>query len=66
LYFRYAAMNAGKSTALLQAARDNRSSRGASGGQVVIGGNERYRAVCPSCFHADDNSGASLAPGMFG
>ena len=35
------------------------------GEQVVIGGNERYRAVCPSCFYADDDGGADLAPGLF-
>ena len=32
-------MNAGKSTALLQA-------------QVSIGGNERYRQACGRCFYA--------------
>lgn len=35
------------------------------GEQVVIGGNERYRAVCPSCFYSDDG-GADAAPGLFG
>jgi len=35
------------------------------GEQVVIGGNERYRAVCPSCFYSDD-AAAPLAPGLFG
>ena len=35
------------------------------GEQVVIGGNERYRAVCPSCFYADDDGGADRAPGLF-
>jgi thymidine kinase len=34
------------------------------GEQVVIGGNERYRAVCPACFYADEHSGA-VAPGLF-
>jgi len=34
------------------------------GEQVVIGGNERYRAVCPACFYADDTAGA-VAPGLF-
>lgn len=33
------------------------------GEQVVIGGNERYRAVCPSCFYSQD---AERAPGLFG
>jgi thymidine kinase len=35
------------------------------GEQVVIGGNERYRAVCPACFYADEDAGAA-APGLFG
>ena len=36
------------------------------GEQVEIGGNERYRAVCPSCFYADAEGGAEQAPGLFG
>lgn len=36
------------------------------GEQVVIGGNERYRAVCPSCFYSDTEVGAETAPGLFG
>jgi thymidine kinase len=36
------------------------------GEQVVIGGNERYRAVCPSCFYSDVAAGADEAPGLFG
>ena len=36
------------------------------GEQVVIGGNERYRAVCPSCFYAEEAGGADEAPGLFG
>lgn len=36
------------------------------GEQVVIGGNERYRAVCPSCFYNDDALGPDEAPGLFG
>ena len=35
------------------------------GEQVVIGGNERYRAVCPKCFYSDD-LGPDGAPGLFG
>ena len=35
------------------------------GEQVVIGGNERYRAVCPACFYSDSGS-APQAPGLFG
>jgi thymidine kinase len=34
------------------------------GEQVVIGGNERYRAVCPACFYSDADS-APVAPGLF-
>ena len=36
------------------------------GEQVEIGGNERYRAVCPSCFYGDDAGSVELAPGLFG
>lgn len=36
------------------------------GEQVVIGGNERYRAVCPACFYRDSDDGAENAPGLFG
>jgi thymidine kinase len=36
------------------------------GEQVLIGGNERYRAVCPKCFYADDDADARAAPGLFG
>jgi thymidine kinase len=36
------------------------------GEQVEIGGNDRYRAVCPSCFYSDDEAGADQAPGLFG
>lgn len=36
------------------------------GEQVEIGGNERYRAVCPSCFYADEELGPQGAPGLFG
>lgn len=36
------------------------------GAQVVIGGNERYRGVCPSCFYSDIEAGADEAPGLFG
>lgn len=35
------------------------------GAQVEIGGNERYRAVCPACFYADERLG-DVAPGLFG
>lgn len=36
------------------------------GEQVVIGGNDRYRAVCPRCFYNDDASEPGHAPGLFG
>ena len=35
------------------------------GEQVEIGGNERYRAVCPACFYADDDGEMGRAPGLF-
>ena len=35
------------------------------GEQVMIGGNESYRAVCPSCFYNDDDDPLA-APGLFG
>jgi thymidine kinase len=44
---------------------DAQGHRVKEGEQVVIGGNERYRAVCPSCFYSDDED-ASSAPGLFG
>jgi thymidine kinase len=45
---------------------DDAGRRVREGEQVVIGGNERYRAVCPACFYADDDEGAVRAPGLFG
>lgn len=36
------------------------------GEQVEIGGNDRYRAVCPSCFYSDHGADADQAPGLFG
>jgi thymidine kinase len=36
-----------------------------AGEQIVIGGNERYRAVCPSCFYNDDAVAPDDAPGLF-
>lgn len=35
------------------------------GEQVLIGGNDRYRAVCPSCFYSEVDDPAQ-APGLFG
>ncbi len=45
---------------------DGNGRRVREGEQVVIGGNERYRAVCPSCFYAADDDGPARAPGLFG
>ena len=36
-----------------------------NGEQVLIGGNDRYRAVCPSCFYSDDDAEMARAPGLF-
>ena len=44
---------------------DGQGRRVQEGAQVEIGGNERYRAVCPACFYADEEAGA-VAPGLFG
>ena len=44
---------------------DDEGRRVKEGEQVVIGGNERYRAVCPSCFYSEDGDPAR-APGLFG
>lgn len=44
---------------------DDQGRRVNEGEQVVIGGNERYRAVCPSCFYSEDADPAR-APGLFG
>ena len=45
---------------------DDQGRRVKEGEQVVIGGNERYRAVCPSCFYQDDAVAPEQAPGLFG
>jgi len=44
---------------------DGHGRRVREGEQVVIGGNERYRAVCPACFYADDAIEPDDAPGLF-
>ncbi len=44
---------------------DDQGRRVKEGEQIVIGGNERYRAVCPSCFYSDDDDPEG-APGLFG
>lgn len=36
------------------------------GEQVLIGGNDRYRAVCPSCYYAEEGVDPARAPGLFG
>jgi thymidine kinase len=45
---------------------DERGQRVREGEQVLIGGNESYRAVCPSCFYAEDGADPARAPGLFG
>lgn len=45
---------------------DAHGQRVREGEQVFIGGNERYRAICPSCFYKDDGLGPEDAPGLFG
>jgi thymidine kinase len=44
---------------------DAHGQRVREGEQVVIGGNESYRAVCPSCFYSDASAGPLQAPGLF-
>jgi thymidine kinase len=44
---------------------DAQGRRVQQGAQVEIGGNERYRAVCPACFYSEDDAG-DVAPGLFG
>jgi thymidine kinase len=44
---------------------DGSGRRVSEGEQVVIGGNERYRAVCPRCFYNDDSARPEEAPGLF-
>lgn len=44
---------------------DDQGRRVQEGEQVVIGGNERYRAVCPSCFYSEADD-PQRAPGLFG
>jgi thymidine kinase len=44
---------------------DAQGRRVLEGEQVLIGGNDRYRAVCPSCFYSEDEDPAR-APGLFG
>jgi len=45
---------------------DSSGRRVSEGEQVLIGGNDRYRAVCPSCFYAGAGADAASAPGLFG
>jgi thymidine kinase len=44
---------------------DDQGRRVQKGEQVLIGGNERYRAVCPSCFYSEGDD-PRRAPGLFG
>ena len=45
---------------------DGQGRRVQHGEQIEIGGNDRYRAICPSCFYADAEGGVARAPGLFG
>jgi thymidine kinase len=45
---------------------DAQGRRVREGEQVLIGGNERYRSVCPACFYAGEEEGPEAAPGLFG
>jgi thymidine kinase len=45
---------------------DAQGRRVVQGEQVLIGGNDRYRAVCPACYYAEDSVGPAVAPGLFG
>jgi thymidine kinase len=53
-----------KASMNMRLAADGR--RVTEGEQVEIGGNDRYRAVCPSCFYSDGTADADQAPGLFG
>ena len=44
---------------------DAQGRRVKEGEQVMIGGNESYRAVCPRCFYNEDDD-PEVAPGLFG
>jgi thymidine kinase len=44
---------------------DANGQRVREGEQVFIGGNERYRAICPACYYQDDELGPDAAPGLF-
>jgi len=44
---------------------DGEGRRVVDGEQVLIGGNDRYRAVCPSCFYSDGGD-PQRAPCLFG
>lgn len=52
--------------ATMQIRLDDQGRRVKEGKQVEIGGNNRYRAVCPKCFYAEDEDSALDAPGLFG
>ncbi len=45
---------------------DAQGRRVTEGEQVLIGGNDRYRAVCPRCYYSDDDADHRRAPGLFG
>ncbi|WP_326534382.1 thymidine kinase [Pseudorhodoferax sp.] len=53
-----------KASMNVRVAADGR--RVTEGEQIEIGGNDRYRAVCPSCFYSEGGADAAEAPGLFG
>lgn len=44
---------------------DGAGQRVREGAQVEIGGNERYRAVCPECLYRDELDPLARSPGLF-
>lgn len=44
---------------------DGSGRRVREGAQVEIGGNERYRSVCPACLYRDEAEPAAGSPGLF-
>ena len=51
--------------ATMQIRLNDKGLRVKEGAQVEIGGNDRYRAVCPACFYANDDDTILTAPGLF-
>ncbi len=44
---------------------DGHGRRARDGAQVEIGGNDRYRAVCPQCLYRDEADPQTRVPGLF-